>query len=120
MIEKLPAWKLLITTGKLNSALDLDAAKERGVTVYGTPSLGNPTTGIAWGLILELTRRIGYENAQLKSGVPWQTTLGPDVEGLNLGIIGLGKLGTRVGEIGKAFRMKVAVWSANITPERAA
>jgi D-3-phosphoglycerate dehydrogenase len=87
--------------------------------VCGTPSFGNPTTGIAWGLILELTRRIGHENARLKGGALWQSVLGTDVEGLTLGVIGLGKLATRVAEVGRAFRMKVLAWSQNITPERA-
>ena len=119
IIDKLPDLKLLITTGMVNRGIDVEAAKAKGITVCGTGSFGNPTAGIAWGLILELTRHIGYENNQLKSGTPWQTTLGPDVEGMNLGIIGLGKLGTRVGEIGKAFRMKVSVWSQNVTQERA-
>ena len=119
MFDKLPELKLLTTTGMVNRGIDLDAAKAHNVMVCGTPSFGNPTAGIAWGLILELTRRIGYENARLKAGEPWQTTLGPDVEGMTLGVIGLGKLGTRVGEIAKAFRMKVVVWSQNIAPERA-
>jgi phosphoglycerate dehydrogenase-like enzyme len=120
MFEKLPKLKLVTTTGMVNRGIDLDAAKAHNVMVCGTGSFGNPTAGIAWGLILELTRHIGYENARLKAGAPWQTTLGPDVEGMTLGVIGLGKLGTRVGEIAKAFRMKVAAWSQNITPERAA
>ena len=119
LIEALPDLRLLITTGMVNRAIDLDAAKARGVVVCGTPSFGNPTTGIAWGLILELTRRIGSENARLKSGAPWQSVVGRDVEGLTLGVIGLGKLGLRVAEVGKAFRMKVVAWSQNITPERA-
>jgi phosphoglycerate dehydrogenase-like enzyme len=119
VIDKLPDLKLLITSGMVNRGIDVEAAKARGITVCGTGSFGNPTAGIAWGLILELTRHIGYENNKLKSGTPWQTTLGPDVEGMNLGVIGLGKLGTRVGEIGKAFRMKVSAWSQNITQERA-
>jgi D-3-phosphoglycerate dehydrogenase len=119
LIEALPDLRLLITTGMVNRAIDLEAAKARGVTVCGTPSAGNPTTGIAWGLILELTRRIGAENARLKSGALWQSVVGLDVEGLTLGIIGLGKLGLRVAEVGRAFRMKVVAWSQNITPERA-
>jgi D-3-phosphoglycerate dehydrogenase len=119
MFDKLPDLKLLTTTGMVNRGIDLDAAKAHNVMVCGTPSFGNPTAGIAWGLILELTRKIGYENARLKAGEPWQSVVGTDVEGLTLGVIGLGKLGTRVGEIAKAFRMKVAVWSQNITPERA-
>ena len=119
LIEALPDLRLLITTGMVNRAIDLEAAKERKVTVCGTGSFGNPTTAIAWGLILELTRRIGHENARLKSGAPWQSVVGLDVEGLTLGVIGLGKLGLRVAEVGRAFRMKVAAWSQNITPERA-
>jgi D-3-phosphoglycerate dehydrogenase len=119
LIEALPDLRLLITTGMVNRAIDLEAAKEHKITVCGTPGFGNPTTGIAWGLILELTRRIGYENARLKSGAPWQSVVGLDVEGLTLGVIGLGKLGLRVAEVGRAFRMKVAAWSQNITPERA-
>lgn len=119
LIEALPDLRLLITTGMVNRAIDLDAAKERNVTVCGTPGFGNPTTGIAWGLILELTRRIGHENARLKSGALWQSVVGLDVEGLTLGVVGLGKLGLRVAEVGKAFRMKVMAWSQNITPERA-
>jgi phosphoglycerate dehydrogenase-like enzyme len=119
MFDKLPELKLLTTTGMVNRGIDLDAAKAHNVMVCGTPSFGNPTAGITWGLILELTRSIGRENARLKSGEVWQSVVGTDVEGLTLGIIGLGKLGTRVGEIAKAFRMKVAVWSQNITPERA-
>jgi phosphoglycerate dehydrogenase-like enzyme len=119
LIEALPDLRLLVTTGMVNRAIDLEAAKERNVVVCGTPSFGNPTTGIAWGLILELTRRIGFENARLKNGALWQSVVGTDVEGLTLGVIGLGKLATRVAEVGKAFRMKVVAWSQNITPERA-
>jgi len=119
LIDALPDLRLLITTGMVNRAIDLEAAKARNVVVCGTPSVGNPTTGIAWGLILELTRRIGFEHARLKSGALWQSVVGTDVEGLTLGVIGLGKLATRVAEVGKAFRMKVVAWSQNITPERA-
>jgi D-3-phosphoglycerate dehydrogenase len=119
LIEALPDLRLLITTGMVNRAIDLDAAKARNVVVCGTPSVGNPTTGIAWGLILELTRKIGSENARLKSGALWQSVVGTDVEGLTLGVIGLGKLANRVAEVGKAFRMKIVAWSQNITPERA-
>src|ERR1700730_5869146 len=119
LIEALPDLRLLITTGMVNRAIDLDAAKARNVVVCGTPSFGNPTTGIAWGLILELTRRIGHENARLKAGALWQRVVAADVEGLTLGVIGLGKLALRVAEVGRAFRMKVVAWSQNITPERA-
>lgn len=118
LFDKLPDLKLLVTTGMRNAAIDLAAAKERGVLVCGTPSFGNPTAGIAWGLILELTRRIGHENARLKGGAPWQSVLGTDVDGKTLGVLGLGKLGTRVAGIAKAFGMKVIAWSQNLTPEK--
>ena len=118
VIEKLPDLKLLITTGLRNASIDVAAAKERGVTVCGTPSVGNPTSGIAIGLMLELTRRIGYENARMKAGVPWQTTIGMDLDGLTLGVLGLGKLGTRTANIAKAFGMKVIAWSQNLTAEK--
>jgi phosphoglycerate dehydrogenase-like enzyme len=119
VIEGLPDLKLLITTGAKNNSFDIKAASERGVTVCGTGGVGNPTTGIAFGLMLELTRRIGFENARLKAGAPWQVTIGHDLEGLTLGIVGLGKLGQRVAGIGKAFGMKPIAWSQNLTPEKA-
>ena len=117
-IEALPDLKLLITTGSGNKSIDLAAAGERGIVVCGTGSFGNPTTGITFGLILELTRRIGFENARMKAGAPWQVTLGADIEGKTLGVIGLGKLGRRVANVGKAFGMKVIAWSQNLTPEK--
>jgi phosphoglycerate dehydrogenase-like enzyme len=118
VLEKLPDLKLLITTGMRNASIDVAAAKERGVVVCGTPAVGNPTSGIAVGLMLELTRRIGYENARMKAGVPWQSTIGVDLEGLTLGVLGLGKLGARTARIAKAFGMKVIAWSQNLTPEK--
>jgi D-3-phosphoglycerate dehydrogenase len=119
VIEALPDLKLLITTGARNNAFDLKAAAERGVTVCGTGTFGSPTTGIVFGLTLELTRRIGFENARMKAGEPWQMTIGPDLEGLTLGVLGLGKLGQRSAAVGKAFGMKVIAWSQNLTPEKA-
>ena len=119
VIEALPDLKLLITTGAKNNAFDIKAAAERGITVCGTGTAGNPTTGIVFGLMLELTRHIGFENARMKAGEPWQVTIGQDLEGQRLGIVGLGKLGQRVAKIGQAFGMKVAAWSQNLTPEKA-
>ncbi len=118
VIEALPDLKLLITTGMRNASFDLEAAKARGVVVCGTPAFGNATAAIAIGLMLELARHIGYENARLKAGAPWQTTIGLDLEGMTLALLGLGKLGTRVAEIGRAFRMNVIAWSQNLTPEK--
>ena len=118
-IEALPDLKLLITTGAKNNSFDVKAAAERGIAVCGTGGYGNPTTGITFGLILELTRKIGLENARMKAGEPWQVTIGADIEGLTLGIVGLGKLGQRTAGVAKAFGMKVLAWSQNLTPEKA-
>jgi D-3-phosphoglycerate dehydrogenase len=119
VIEALPDLKLLITTGAKNNSFDLKAAAEHGVTVCGTGTFGSPTVGIAFGLMLELTRRIGFENARMKKGDRWQVTIGQDLEGLTLGIVGLGKLGQRVATVANAFGMKVIAWSQNLTPEKA-
>ena len=118
VIDGLPKLKLLITTGAYNASIDLKTCQERGIVVSGTGGFGNPTTGITFGLILELTRRIGWEHARMKAGVPWQATLGMDLEGKTLGVLGLGRLGARAAGVGKAFGMKVIAWSQNLTPER--
>ena len=118
VIEALPKLKLLITTGMANRSIDAAAAAERNVVVCGTTSYGNPTTGITFGLMIELTRRIGWENNRMKNGAPWQVTLGADIEGQTLGILGLGKLGTRAAGVAKAFGMKTIAWSQNLTPEK--
>ncbi len=120
VIDALPKLKLLITTGMRNASIDTEAAKACGVTVCGTGSFGSPTSGIAIGLMLELTRHIGYENARLHAGAAWQSTIGPDLEGMTLGILGLGKLGSRTAAVGKAFGMKVIAWSQNLTAEKCA
>src|SRR5258706_2685886 len=118
VIDGMPKLKLLITTGAYNASIDMKACQERGIVVCGTGGFGNPTTGITFGLILELTRRIGWEHARMKSGVLWQNTLGMDIEGKTLGVLGLGKLGARAAGVGKAFGMKVIAWSQNLTSER--
>ena len=104
VIEGLPELKLLITTGARNDSIDLKACAERGITVCGTGAVGNPTTGIAIGLMLELTRRVGFENARMKAGEAWQVTLGQDLEGMTLGVLGLGKLGQRVANVAQGLR----------------
>jgi D-3-phosphoglycerate dehydrogenase len=117
MFEALPNLKLLITSGMRNAAIHFEAAKSHGVTVCGTGMVGNPTAGLTIGLMLELTRKIGFENARMKAGEPWQITVGEDIEGKTLGIIGLGKLGSRVAKIAQALGMKVLAWSTNLKPE---
>jgi phosphoglycerate dehydrogenase-like enzyme len=102
-----------------NAAIDVNAAAARGIPVCGTESLGSPTSELTIGLMLELARKIGIENARLKAGAPWQSTLGIDLYGKTLGIVGLGKLGTRVARIGNALDMKVIAWSQNLTAEKA-
>ncbi|WP_237214201.1 D-2-hydroxyacid dehydrogenase family protein [Falsiroseomonas oryziterrae] len=119
LLARLPNLKLLITTGEKNRSFDVAAAQARGVTVCGTPSVGAPTVDIAWGLILGLLRNLPEEVASLRAG-GWQTTVGTSVEGLTLGVVGLGKLGSRMARIGAAFGMKVIAWSQNLTAEKAA
>jgi phosphoglycerate dehydrogenase-like enzyme len=120
LIEALPDLRLLISTGKRNWMLDVAAANARGIVACSTETTGNPTTSLAIGLMLELTRRIGYESERLKHGGAWQSTLGVDIEGKTLGLIGLGRLGSKVAKIGQALGMKVLAWSQNLTAERCA
>ena len=118
MFEKLPGLKLVVTTGMRNAAIDMQAAKERGVMVCGTDSAGHPTAELTIGLMIDLARKISVENARMKSGEPWQVTVGGDLNGKTLGILGLGRLGQRVAKVGLAFGMKVIAWSQNLTPEK--
>lgn len=118
-IEALPNLKLLVTSGMRNAAIDLKAAAERNIPVCGTESIGTPTAELVFGLMLELTRKIGFEHARLKAGAAWQSTVGIELAGKTLGILGLGKLGLRVAEIGKAFGMNLIAWSQNLTEEKA-
>jgi len=117
-LEQLPDLKLLLTSGMRNASIDLDYAATRGITVCGTEAAGQPTAELAVGIMLELARRIGYENNRMKQGVPWQSTLGIELAGKTLGLLGFGKLGSKVGEIGKAIGMKLIAWSENLTEER--
>jgi phosphoglycerate dehydrogenase-like enzyme len=118
LFEALPKLKLLITSGMRNAAIDMEAAKSRNVVICGTQYGRDPTAGLAMGLILELTRNIGRENARMHAGEPWQKHIGIEIEGRTLGVVGLGKLGARVSGLAKAFGMNVIAWSPNLTPER--
>ncbi|MFT4118917.1 D-2-hydroxyacid dehydrogenase family protein [Bradyrhizobium sp.] len=118
LFEALPKLKLLLTSGMRNAAIDMEAAKARGVIVGGTQYSRDPTAPLAMGLILELTRGIGRENARMHAGEPWQTFAGVEIEGRTLGIVGLGKLGSKMADIAKAFGMNVIAWSPNLTPEK--
>ena len=120
VVSALPKLKLLLTSGMKNAAFDMATLSERDVTVCGTGSVGSPTAGLAIGLMLELTRKIGFENARMHAGEAWQVTVGRDLEGMTLGVIGLGKLGAKVAAIAKALGMNVIAWSQNLTPDKCA
>ena len=118
IIEQLPKLRLLTTTGMRNAAIDLEAAKDCNVVVCGTDGLLYPTAELTWGLILALARHIPMEDTQTRLGT-WQVTLGSGLNGMTLGLLGLGKLGVQVARIGQAFQMKVLAWSPNLTARRA-
>ena len=118
-LEQLPDLKLLLTSGMRNASIDLEYAASRGITVCGTEAAGQPTAELAVGIMLELARKIGYENNRMKQGILWQSTLGIELAGKTLGLLGFGKLGSKVGAIGKAIGMNLIAWSQNLTPEKA-
>ncbi|NEK87642.1 D-2-hydroxyacid dehydrogenase family protein [Blastococcus saxobsidens] len=119
LLERLPNLKLLVTTGMRNKSIDVEAATERGITVCGTGANATATVELTWGLILAAVRSIPREDAGMRAG-GWQQTVGGDLAGARLGVIGLGRLGSRVATIGQAFGMDVVAWSQNLTDERAA
>src|SRR3954467_5255393 len=120
LFESLPKLKLLLTSGMRNASIDMEAAKARGVPSGGPQYSRDPTAPLTMGLSLELTRGIGRENARMHAGEPWQTFAGTEIEGRTLGIVGLGKLGSKMAGIAKAFGMNVIAWSPNLTPEKCA
>jgi phosphoglycerate dehydrogenase-like enzyme len=117
-LERLPNLRLLVTTGMGNASIDVGAAGELGIVVSGTGSLATPTAELTWGLILALTRSICAEDREVRAG-GWQHTIGPELAGRTLGIVGLGRLGGRMAAIAHAFEMDVIAWSQNLRPERA-
>ncbi|MGD0907010.1 MAG: D-2-hydroxyacid dehydrogenase family protein [Candidatus Acidiferrales bacterium] len=119
LLERLPKVKLLVTTGMVNASIDVKAAAELGITVCGTRSSSYSTMELAWGLILALSRNIPREDASTRKG-GWQTTVGIELHGKVLGILGLGKIGGQMPAVAAAFHMEVIAWSQNLTPERAA
>lgn len=118
LIDKLPNLRLIVTAGMRNAAIDIEAATARGIQVCGTETLGYPTAELTWGLIIALVRKIPEEWAALRAG-KWQSRLGTGLKGKVLGVIGLGRLGTQVATIGKAFGMTVIAWSPNLTEAKA-
>jgi phosphoglycerate dehydrogenase-like enzyme len=118
LFAALPKLKLLITSGTRNAAIDMEAAKDHQVVLCGTQFARDPTAPLTMGLILELTRNIGRESARMHAGEPLQKFVGIEIEGKTLGIVGLGKLGTKVAKMAQAFGMNVIAWSPNLTPEK--
>lgn len=119
ILEQLPKLKLICSTGSRNASIDLAAASERGIPVCNTGYTSNPTIELTWALILAMLRGIPAEFGSVKTG-GWQISVGEDLEGKSIGIVGLGRIGSRVAEIARAFGMKVVAWSQNLTPESAA
>ncbi|TFV86724.1 D-2-hydroxyacid dehydrogenase family protein [Blastococcus sp. CT_GayMR20] len=119
LLERLPNLRLLVTTGMRNKSIDLDAATALGIPVCGTAVSSISTAELTWGLILAVARHIPQEDASVRAG-GWQQTVGMDLAGARLGVVGLGRLGSQIAPIGLAFGMDVVAWSQNLTDERAA
>ncbi|MFI5974957.1 D-2-hydroxyacid dehydrogenase family protein [Streptomyces sp. NPDC051452] len=120
LFARLPRLRLLIASGMRNSVIDHAAAEAHGVTVCGTASSGTPPVELTWALLLGLARGIVEESDALRAGGPWQSTVGADLHGSRLGLLGLGRIGSRVAQVGLAFGMRVSAWSQHLTKERAA
>ena len=116
IIENLTNLKFIITSGLTNESIDLVAAKKKGIIVCGTESNANATPELTWTLILGLARNLKEEIDNMYQGY-WQTTIGVELKGKILGLIGLGKVGSQVAKIGKAFGMQVMAWSENLNLE---
>ena len=113
LINKLKKLKFIITSGMRNNAIDLDTAKQKNIIVCGTEINKNPTAELTWALILGLVRNFKEEIDNMYQGY-WQTTVGFELKGKILGLIGLGKIGSQVAKVGKAFGMQVVAWSENL------
>ena len=117
LLERLPKLKMIASVGPRNAAVDVAAATRLGIIVTFTSGGPDSTSELTWGLILCLARHISEEHASLRSG-RWQTTVGFELAGRTLGVIGLGHIGGRVAAVGKAFGMRVAAWSENLAEAR--
>jgi phosphoglycerate dehydrogenase-like enzyme len=118
VLDRLPRLRLLVTTGMANASIDLRAAARLGVTVCGTGGSRAATPELVWGLILALARHIPQEDAAVRSG-GWQRTVGRELAGSTLGLLGLGRIGQRIARYARAFEMNCIAWSQNLTAERA-
>jgi phosphoglycerate dehydrogenase-like enzyme len=120
LFARLPRLRLLITSGMRNASIDLGAAEAYGVTVCGTEGTSEPPIELTWALVLGLAKHLVPENTALRTGGPWQHTVGTDLHGSRLGLLGLGRIGGAVARIGQAFGMEVSAWSQHLTADRAA
>ena len=119
LIRRLQKLQLLVTTGKRNLAIDMEAARSAGIDVCGTAMLGYAAAEHAWALILALVKQIPIADQAMRTG-GWQAGFSGGLNGKTLGVLGLGKLGARAAKVGLAFEMDVIAWSQNLTAERAA
>ncbi len=118
ILSQLPKCKLIVSTGARNASIDLSAAEEFGITVKNTGYLASGAPELTWGLLLAIARHIPQESLNLRSG-NWQTTIGTDLKGKTIGIIGLGRIGSRIAKYAQAFEMRILAWSPNLTREKA-
>lgn len=118
LLDRLPQLGLIVTTGPSNAVLDVAAAVQRGITVCGTGGYVGPTTELTWALILAAVRHIPAEHHAIQQG-GWQHTVGMELAGRRLGVVGLGRIGTAVARVGQAFDMEVVAWSQNLDPQMA-
>lgn len=118
ILAQLPNLKLIVSTGKRNASLDMNACKELGIEVAMTDYVESGAPELTWALLMALARNIVVENANVRAG-GWQTTVGVDLRGKTMGIVGLGRIGSQIAAYAKVFGMKVIAWSENLTEERA-
>jgi phosphoglycerate dehydrogenase-like enzyme len=118
VIESLPRLKMIASTGTRNRSVDADAAGERGIVVTSTGYFSEPTVELTWALIHASIRDVAAESSSVRAG-GWQRSVGADLAGQVLGVLGLGNIGSRVAAVGMAFGMKVIAWSENLTRDRA-
>src|SRR6266404_6361799 len=118
VIKRLPNLKLIASTGSGNASIDVAAASEHGIAVVHTGYRSDPTIEFTWALILASVRHLVTESNSVRSG-GWQQTVGTDLRGKTLGVLGLGQVGSQVARIGSAFGMNLIAWSQNMTPEAA-
>ncbi|WP_415847628.1 NAD(P)-dependent oxidoreductase, partial [Tsukamurella strandjordii] len=119
VLRALPDLRLLVSTGRRNAAIDLAAASEAGITVCHTRYRPAAAAEHTWALILAALRHVPEEDGNIRAG-RWQSTVGTELDGAVLGLVGLGNLGRRVARVGAAFGMEVLAWSSNLDPARAA